>query len=136
MKTKKKVSRIEFRNTPEQVEAFNSACKAADINASTVIRDLCDAVCPYIRGYCTSKPHGWRPPMMVPPEKPRWDIRHLQVVLDQAQSTDEIKDLVYTVLEQGWALTWDSPIGKDLPYLDELKAAVRARLKDLRKGSK
>lgn len=64
---------------------------------------------------------------------PRWDGRHLQVVLDLAHTVEEVKDLVYTVLQKGWPLSWDSPVGDwEEPYLRELKVAVESRLTHLR----
>jgi hypothetical protein len=63
---------------------------------------------------------------------PRWDGRHLQVVLDLSRSVAEVKDLVYTVLNRGWPLDWDSPIDFNAPYLRELAQAAEARLATLR----
>jgi hypothetical protein len=65
---------------------------------------------------------------------PRWDGRHLQVVLDLARTVEEVKDLVYTVLTQGWALDFDSDIADwNAPHLDELRKAVGSRLAQLRR---
>jgi len=64
---------------------------------------------------------------------PRWDARHLQVVLDLAKTVEEVKDLVYTVLNKGWSLDFDSALGWNDPNLKELKTAIEARLKQLRR---
>lgn len=63
MKTEKKTARIEFRETPEQVDAFAQACKNAGLHASDVIRDLCKAATPYMQTNCTDG--RWRPPVLI-----------------------------------------------------------------------
>lgn len=65
---------------------------------------------------------------------PRWDARHLQVVLDLAKTVEEVKDLVYTVLNKGWSLEFDSALGWNEPNLKELKTAIETRLKQLRRS--
>ena len=120
--------------TPEQTDAFNSACNKAQVSASTVIRDLCQAVVPYIKENCIKD--GWRKPKLVDETAHSWGIIELQIILDHAKTVDEVKDLVYTVLERN-LITWDSPIPTDRNgYLDMVKQATKARLKELREVKK
>ncbi len=134
MKTQKKVARIEFRSTPEQLSEFSEACKKVEVSASTIIRDLCKAAIPYMATQC--KDGQWRPPVLADREAHTWGLPELQIVLDHAKTVDEVKDLIDTVLQRN-LISWDTPIPTDREgYLKMIKDAVKARLKELREVSK
>jgi hypothetical protein len=60
-------------------------------------------------------------------------MKNLQIVLDRADNAEEIRDLVHTVLGSSLPLTWTSQIGPGADWTEELKAAVNARLAELRR---
>jgi len=61
-----------------------------------------------------------------------WDVRHMQIVLDMSKTVEEVKDLVYTVLERGWSFDWSDKIEVCGPNLEPLKRAIKDRLKEIR----
>jgi len=131
---KNKSFNLNIRISTDEWQTLKGACSAAEVGASTVIRDLCQAVVPYIAANC--KKDGWRKPKLTDPTEHTWDVEELQIVLDHAKSIEEVKDLVYTVLARN-LITWDSSIPTDKKgYLAMVKDAVKARLKDLREGKK
>lgn len=69
-------------------------------------------------------------------EKHTWGLPELQIVLDHAKTVEEVKDLIYTVLQRN-LISWDTPIPTDKEgYLKMVKDAVKSRLRELREVKK
>jgi hypothetical protein len=70
----KKISRIDFRGTPEEMQGFKASCDACGVKASAVIRDLCRAATFYMKENCQDG--RWRPPVLITErESARLDTR-------------------------------------------------------------
>lgn len=120
MKPNRFKPRLAVTVDPEVSSRIDAAAKEQKATRSRIVNDvLRDAIAMGALGANFSRP--------------KWDDRHLQVVLDLARTVDEVKDLVYTVLNKGWSLEWDSAIGWNEPNLKELKTALEARLKQIRR---
>lgn len=134
MKKSKKSFNLNIRVADEDWCEFKNACDQTGVSASTVIRDLCKGAIPYMVSQC---PDGrWRPPALVDQEEQTWGLPEIQIVLDLAKTVDEVKDLIYTVLEKN-LISWDTSIPVDRDgYRKMIKDAVKTRLKDIRDSKK